>query len=421
VADHWLSKLDKKLLDDATLIGEEAAKFGCRSYLVGGIVRDLILGRPNADLDVVVEGNAIQLGRRLAGIMKMQIITYAEFRTAKLFDSKGRHIDLASARREFYPKPAALPVVDEGNLQADLFRRDFTINAIALSLSPGSFGQLADMYAGQDDLAAGIIRVFHDNSFEDDPTRIFRAIRFEQRFDFRMEERTAELFNKAIKSKVYKKLSDPRFFAELKKILREDEPLKPLGRLKALGLLSLAGEALTWDARAMLHCHKGVEKFTRKADAEDVRGRWIYYFIELLKGRSAPTIRKICQHVQLSRELENAVVQSMDAYKVLKKLKSRDLSKSDIFFLMRAYDKRAIRYFRMACTQEKMARLVDEYLDKWQGISLHVNGEDIKKLGVAAGKRIGEVLEALLKRKIDRGLKTKAQEIKAAKEILAVK
>src|SRR4030042_521069 len=171
------------LLRDA---GDKANKMGQEMFLVGGGVRDLFLGRPNFDLDLVIEGDAIKLAQELAKSSRVKLIVHRCFGTAKLNFSDFT-LDIAAARRETYSRPGALPDVQPGTINDDLFRRDFSVNAMALCLAPERFGELIDLYHGQDDIANRLIRVLHPNSFIDDATRIFRAIRYEQRLGFTLE------------------------------------------------------------------------------------------------------------------------------------------------------------------------------------------------------------------------------------------
>lgn len=212
-------------------IGDCAKATGYRAFLVGGTVRDIILGRDNLDLDITVEGDArppegvnarsgaaIKLGEALAKELDGRLIAHKMFGTCSLTLKNKLKIDFATARRETYELPAALPKVEPSSLEDDLARRDFTINAMAVSLNKEDFGQLIDFFGGRKDLAKGIIRVMHDKSFIDDPTRIFRAIRFEKRFKFAIDKHTFQLIEEAIKKGMLGKLSKYRIKKEAVKL-----------------------------------------------------------------------------------------------------------------------------------------------------------------------------------------------------------
>ncbi|HID56203.1 TPA: CCA tRNA nucleotidyltransferase, partial [Candidatus Poribacteria bacterium] len=226
----------RRLLRRIGRIGEDA---GVRTYAVGGFVRDLILGVPNLDLDVTVEGDGRRFAEVLARKMGGDVISYDRFGTATLSLGEGpiERMDVVTARRERYPHPGALPEVEPATIREDLFRRDFTINAMAMALNPNRFGQIVDFYGGLRDLRGKIIRVMHDMSFIDDPTRLFRCVRFEARYDFTVEPHTSSLFRRAIDEGMPLRVSRQRIWHEMKLILAEDLPEKPIRRMSEVGLL----------------------------------------------------------------------------------------------------------------------------------------------------------------------------------------
>ena len=212
-----------------------ADSMGYGAFLVGGTVRDLMLGVKNLDLDISVEGNAIELGEKLAKELGASLATHKMFGTCTLFINNNLKLDFATARKEIYKSPAALPIVEFSSLKADLSRRDFTINAMAMSLKRNDFGQLIDLFGGERDLARGLMRVIHAKSFTDDPTRIFRAVRFESRFGFSIEAGTLRLMKTAITKGMLAKLSKYRINKEIILILREKDRRKAFDRLEELG------------------------------------------------------------------------------------------------------------------------------------------------------------------------------------------
>ena len=229
-------------------IGRYAENDGVVAYLAGCFVRDLILKRCNLDVDIVIEGDALSFARELAGIYDASLVTYKQFGTATLILPGGMKIDVATSRREIYTESGALPVVRPGSIQEDLFRRDFTINAMAICLNAKRFGALVDEYNGFDDLKKKTIRILHPQSFMDDPTRILRAVRFEQRFHFKIEKETLSRLKSALKADAVSLVKPPRYFEEFKKILIEENPqlsLKRLCELKALGFLGFKKKNFT--------------------------------------------------------------------------------------------------------------------------------------------------------------------------------
>lgn len=198
---NYLLNVDKRLLRIIRTIGKEADRKQLPAYAVGGIVRDMIIGKKNFDLDINVEGDAIGLARILARKWKAPLTVYKDFQTASLQLPTDVRVDLARTRQERYAHPGALPAVRFGNLKSDLYRRDFTVNAMAIAINAGRFGQLIDEFGGLKDLLKKKIRILHDRSFIDDPTRILRAVRFEQRYHFQIERRTLTLIKLALNKK----------------------------------------------------------------------------------------------------------------------------------------------------------------------------------------------------------------------------
>jgi tRNA nucleotidyltransferase (CCA-adding enzyme) len=238
IASLIQGQLPSAAADALRRIGDLAAARGEAAYLVGGPVRDLLLGRPHADLDVVVEGDGIALAESAATTLDANVVRrHDRFGTATIALSEGIHLDVATTRRETYPRPAALPVVERGTLADDLRRRDFTINAIAASLRPGEFGALRDAYGGVADVSGRRIRVLHAGSFVDDPTRIFRAVRLSERLSFEVEKRTEEALRECVKAGWVAALSGARVRNEVLLTLEEESPAAVFLRLEAWGVL----------------------------------------------------------------------------------------------------------------------------------------------------------------------------------------
>jgi tRNA nucleotidyltransferase (CCA-adding enzyme) len=223
MAGNTSTRLEKSLSAESLALikmaGQLAAERRLGIYLVGGVVRDILLGRANSDLDLVVEGDAMGLAESLAGELGGRLVVHRRFGTAKI-RTGDLTVDLAMARAETYARPGALPTVRPGSIQDDLARRDFTVNAIALRLDPGSFGKLVDPFDGQKDMESKLIRILHDRSFIDDATRMLRAVRYEQRFGFRLEPSTESLLRQNVA--MLRTISGDRTRHELELILKED-------------------------------------------------------------------------------------------------------------------------------------------------------------------------------------------------------
>jgi tRNA nucleotidyltransferase (CCA-adding enzyme) len=211
-----------------------ARAHGLEVYLIGGPVRDLLLKLPNVDLDITVEGNAIRLADSFADLYRgAQVTRYPAFKTATVHLPDGTAVDFATARKETYVRGGAFPAVKPSGIKDDLFRRDFTVNAMAISIDPKTWGRLYDPFGGKADLFLKRIRVLHKKSFLDDPTRILRAARFKARLGFRIEAKTLKLLKSAVRIKVLDTIKPQRYLKDFNKILKEPKSLEAIRCLKA--------------------------------------------------------------------------------------------------------------------------------------------------------------------------------------------
>ena len=231
------NRLPKEMLTLLKSAGELGDELGCEVYVVGGFVRDILLGRPNLDLDLVVEGDGINFAKELVAKLGGRVKTHSKFKTAVTILDSGQRVDVATARLEYYEYPAALPTVELSSIKMDLYRRDFTVNALALRINPGRFGQLVDFFGAERDIRNRTIRVLHSLSFVEDPTRILRCIRFERRFDFQIGGQTLRLIKNAINLELFSKLSGTRVIHELQLITEEEDPLACFNRMEELGIM----------------------------------------------------------------------------------------------------------------------------------------------------------------------------------------
>lgn len=417
---NYLDLLDKEHQKMIALVGDEARNHHYKAYLVGGIVRDLILQRDNLDLDIVVEGDAIQLAQAVGKLLKMDLTVHEAFQTCTLYSQNCRRIDFATARREMYPKPGALPVVETAYLDADIFRRDFTVNALAISLNPGSYGKLIDHYGGLQDLDRGIIRIFHEKSFVDDPTRILRAVRFEQRFHFEIEQETKELLLSAVRQRTYASVKEPRYFNEFKKILMEEDPLPALARLKELGALNFWKAPLAFNQKDFALLRRKIAEAERKKLLTDHSARWLYYLMALVEDLDKRKVADILNNIQIRKEWVQSILESKDRSPMEKKLQRKNLRDSEIYEHLKTYLPETLLFVQFSSSVALVRQRIGHYLRNTRNTQLRVNGEDIKRLGVREGKKVGLILSKILHAKIDRGLTTKEQELIVAKQFLGL-
>jgi tRNA nucleotidyltransferase (CCA-adding enzyme) len=226
-------KFPKNFLPIINAVGRSADRDKISAYIVGGPVRDALLSVKNHDLDFVVEGDAIRFAGCLNSGLRGSLNIHKTFGTATISFEDGR-IDIVTAREETYKRPAAYPDVKPATIKEDLFRRDFTINAMAISVNSKNFGELVDLYGGRNDLKKKVIRIMHDKSFIDDPTRIFRAVRFSVRFGFRIDPRTRKLIKDAVSQGLVGEVNRGRVKKEIEILLKEKKPVKCLKALSDL-------------------------------------------------------------------------------------------------------------------------------------------------------------------------------------------
>lgn len=410
---NYLLQLDHKLLAVVRQIGKEAARKRLPAYMVGGIVRDIILKRNNSDLDIVIEGDAACLAEGLGRKWNGTVTVYKKFGTAFVKTPDGLRVDLAMARQEEYAYSGALPVVRPGSLNEDLFRRDFTINAMAIAIGPDRFGRLIDQFGGLTDLSQKTIRVLHEQSFIDDPTRILRAVRFEQRFSFGMERQTLLLIKSALRKKIPMNVKPPRYFAEFKKILREEDPFKCLKRLHQLDGLRFLDPGFKVRLQDLNLLHRRVQNARRKSLYAQ-RDWWLVYFMGMVAKVDSRVIRNVLAKFPFTRNERAAIEQSRNSGDMIKKLSVRNLRPSQVFRILRPLTVETILYLRVLTSGPVICRRIDRFLAHDAEVKLCISGEDLKKIGIVSGARMGRILEDVLCLKMDKRIIAKTEELKAA-------
>ncbi len=386
------------------LIGRVAHETGMTAYVVGGFVRDLLLGSLALDWDIVVEGNAPQLAKGLADRWKASLTVHHRFLTATLqwkpptpAPAKVRRIDFVTARRERYPHPAALPEVEPATIEEDLWRRDFSINAIAICLAPHRFGELVDPTNGCTDLQHGIIRALHSKSFVDDPTRIFRAVRYEQRFGFRMERKTLRWLCQARDESWLTHLSHDRIKHELWRTLQERAPRKPLQRLHQLRILPIVAPELRITRRRLGWLERlteWLEWFGKRFPEEAVEREWAL-LLPLLP--TAEAMASFCERYQLGeRRKEEGIA-------FLRALKRKPPRKpSHWVWWLNALAIEAALALASRVTLPSMETPWLCYFTRWRFVRPDISGNVLKAYGVE-GPAIAFGLRVALAAKLDEG------------------
>jgi len=404
--ENFSSQLEKYLpppvLALAKVAGREASELGLGLYIVGGVVRDLFLGRANFDFDLVVEGDAISLAQRLVKDSQAKLTVHSRFGTAKI-NYPDFSLDLATARRETYNKPGALPTVKPGSLKDDLIRRDFSINAMALHLNPQRFGELIDLYNGKDDLEHHLIRILHPNSFIDDATRILRAIRYEQRLGFRLETETEKLLRRDVT--MLDAISGDRIRHELELILKEDKPELVLWRAGELGVLRQLHPSLKGNGWLS-------QKFEQARQVDIRVSLSNLYLCLLIYNLTEKENEKFISRLNFSKSSSQAMRHTLQLKAQLHSLANSQLKPSDIYQSLRSYATTAIQANALASESPIASQYLKLYLAKLRLIKPLLNGKDLKRMGIPAGPRIGEILNTLHKARLNGEVRTKKEEEK---------
>jgi tRNA nucleotidyltransferase (CCA-adding enzyme) len=383
------------------VVGKEGDRSGVNVYLVGGVVRDLLLHARNLDLDIMVEGDGIAFARRLGKILDGRVNSYKRFETAVVVLPSGLKLDVATARAEYYESPGALPKVEHGTIKMDLFRRDFSINSLALQLNPKRFGTLHDFFGGQKDLRDGRIRVLHNLSFVEDPTRVFRAIRFEMRLNFRLGEVTRRLIKDAVDKDLLENIVGRRLYGELNQILKEKNPLPALQRMEELGVLRYIHPKMKI-TRTVLRLFRVLAKRMTEIGEEGGESACLYLaaLSECLGSRQRKDLVERLAVPARVRERLAALVR--EGRRVAKLVDSNlPLTPGEAFELLSGSPREVVIYAWARTTRRGSAAAIGKYLRESVHLTTFIGGGDLKALGYPPGPLYRKMLSALLREKVD--------------------
>jgi tRNA nucleotidyltransferase (CCA-adding enzyme) len=408
-ADAIVALLQSALPDDILILlhsaGTVASKKGFQLYVVGGFVRDLLLGVPNLDIDLVVEGNAIAMAAAMAKRFGGEIQSHSRFGTAKwLLEGSSftslPSLDFASARFERYAHPTALPEVERGSIGQDLQRRDFTINTMAICLDDGRFGQLLDLCGGVADLRSRTIRVLHNLSFVDDPTRLLRAVRYEQRLNFKIEPRTEELIADALG--MLPRVSGERITNELLLTLAERESEKALRRLANLGVLQAIHAALVYNESMDA-------QFARLRGALEPVNPLDYMGI-LTCNLSLETVFDLARRLSLTRTQTGFLEHLNRAHRSESQFTVPGLSVSQVVHLLRPFRTDALAIVAALSDNAMVRERITRYLSEWQAVRPQLDGESLRAMGIPPGPLYREILGSLRDARLDGALSSRSEE-----------
>lgn len=444
--ENLADKLDRALTPGRLALIKAVAEIAHQQrsalYIVGGFVRDLLLEVPSQDFDLVVEGDAISLARALARKYGGRVTSHARFGTAKWLLSQTENsdkelregsyqelpvtdlnsLDLVSARTEFYPYPTALPTIERGSIKLDLHRRDFTINTLALRLDGRHYGELHDYWGGLIDLRGGQVRVLHSLSFVDDPTRILRAVRFEQRFDFLIEQRTLELLKEA--TSLLDRVSGDRVRHELNHILIEGRVTEMLARLSELELLESIHPKLIWDdwlreklSSPLISNVESVWELPYEDDHITCK-RDIIYILLMLRLEFTDA-RNIIKRLKLPSELAKAIFAAHQLWDDLPELKANSPSK--VVCRLRDIPRLALYSIYIATEDPELKKLIYTYIAEWITIAPKTRGDDLKALGIPPGPVYRTILKTLQTAWLDGVITTEEEELVLLNEMISEK
>ncbi|MBO8137912.1 MAG: CBS domain-containing protein [Desulfotomaculum sp.] len=403
------------------MVGDLAQEMGYKVYAGGGVVRDIMLNVKNLDVDLIVEGDAITLARALGQKLGGKVRAYEKFGTAEVSLKNGSWIDLATARVEFYEYPAALPTVETSSLKHDLYRRDFTINSMAISLNPGTFGELVDYFGGREDLYAGIVRVLHNLSFVEDPTRMLRAVRFEQRYQMHMDPQTLRLLKEAVYEELITRVSDERLWYEIKIILNEPEPADVLHRLWELGLWEQIFPEITyWEVQPVLEEIPQALMVLRNWGWDEPAEKWLIYFIAMLHWNDEESATNICRRFTLGRRQTEKIIATIKHWRdALAELSSPEEQKvSQLARTLQMLPREAYPMF-LAVIKEKLAVMrFRQVMEAVRSKKPTVNGKDLKSMGFKPGPFFRKALDKVWQAKLDGLVNNREEELNLAKEIM---
>jgi len=416
---EYLGKIPEELKGLISEVRDIALRENLKAYLVGGFVRDLILGVRNLDLDIVVEGDGIKFAETLGNSLNAKVTSHKRFGTATIFINPALKIDFSTARRESYPRPAHLPVVNPGSLKEDLFRRDFTINAMAVGLADG---KLVDYFGGEDDLRHKIIRVLHDLSFNDDPTRILRAVRFEQRYGLKIEPRTLSLLKKALKDNMLERVHPHRTRDELILILNEKNAIKNIRRLDKLTGFNFISDKIKISGKAGFFLEKVDKEIAWFNKINPVRRPldcWLIYLMVLFENLDSRAIKTFCVKFGLRKGEEKRLLNYKEARaKAVRELSNSKIKPSRIFVLLEPLSYEAIVALKASQDNPTFKRSVKNFLEIYNGMRIFVCGEDLHCLGLLPGPRYQKIFAQVLNAKLNGKVTNKDEEISLIKGLL---
>jgi tRNA nucleotidyltransferase (CCA-adding enzyme) len=418
VARLLREQLPARILEILKEMGKVGDALGMNIFVVGGFVRDLLRRQDNLDVDIVVEGDGIAFAAEYARQRRCRIRTHRKFGTAVVIFPDGFKVDVASARMEYYVEPGALPRVEHASIRLDLYRRDFTINTLAIALNGDEFGELLDFFGGQRDLHEKVVRVLHNLSFVEDPTRMFRAIRFEQRLGFQMGPQTRNLLRNAVRMGFLDKVGGPRVFNELVIILKESNPLPAVTRMAELDLLKYIHPSLslTLRSRALFeNAGRAIHWFELLYTGERWHP-WMVYLLCLASELDRDAVAGCCSRLSVSPRYAKIFLGERDAaHRTLQTMERRRARSgrcrpSELFHWLEPFAIETLLYLMARAGTEEVRRWISQFFTHLRNQAPHLTGHDLKALGIPPGPSYKEILKTLLDARLNGRVESREDE-----------
>ncbi len=408
-------RLPERIINIFEEFGDCADRLGYRAFLVGGLVRDILLKQENFDVDIVVEGNGINFAYAYAKDHDIRVRSHKKFGTAVLIFPDGFKVDVATARMEYYETPAAPPTVETSSLKMDLFRRDFTINTLAIKLNRRTYGDLIDYFGAQKDIKDRTIRVLHNLSFVEDPTRVLRAIRFEQRYGFRIGKLTLSLIKNAVDIDCFKGLSGRRLFTELKLILMENDPLKAIERMHQLDLVRYISPHIDYNDKLLklMENISDVVSWFGLLFLDEPCEPWKVYWFGLTSNMDADEYNSLSLRLMMNDiDCRRMMAQRKDAWQLLDNLYRMEADANySIYTLLSQYDTEFLLFIMAKANNEKIKKVISNYFTRLKSVSISLKGKDLKNMGLTPGPLYKEIFDALLEARLKNSVNSKKEEL----------
>jgi tRNA nucleotidyltransferase (CCA-adding enzyme) len=414
-------RLPRRVVELLKNFGRVADLMGFNAYLVGGLVRDILLKRENLDVDIVVEGDGIKFAQEFASEHDVRVRSHKKFGTVVLVFPDGFKVDVATARIEYYDFPAAPPTVEMSSLKMDLYRRDFTINTLAVKLNRRDYGTLIDYFGALKDIREKALRVLHSLSFVEDPTRVLRAIRFEQRFGFKIGKLTLALMKNAVAINCFKGLSGRRLFLELKLLLMEPEPIQAIERMDEFDLLQVISPEIRFTAelKTLMEEIRGVLSWFDHLYLEEPYEPWKVYWHGLTSALDSKGLQTLGERLQMGdAEGRRMVAQRVEMNSVLDKLfrSKGESSHYELYKLLFVYDTETLLFMMAKANNRTVKRQISNFFTQLRGAKVSLTGRDLKHMGFQPGPLYRQILDALLEAKLNNQVNTKEDELLFVKE-----